>query len=522
MVFHRLMCLYPTQKTLFSDFACYAIPEHPIIPISCTELVAKYATNPLSTRVVTRMAEIWALHEESDHADSVMIAYAFDSHFSALFQAQNCDSMKEMYRLRIEPGGENAVVHSCLDIPVHAMLLATKRARIATIPSEKLFAQCSSRCRSVRYVMSRFLACVGNTPCSTIARSVVSLFWLGAYVGSKPAPPTIRATVYASCPIARFATAGLTSREGHAALLEFIAYVRNGERAAWLPRARARAWGLVALPARSLPPPPPVLSPLAFLAHHAAPMGKWSIPTHNRELATQHMVGLGPPTTWAAIRSAGTALDCAAELIRATAAHAPRLSRAATIAASIVIRRISLCASALSRSVTMAQQKAIAVSCRSPASTVCTWCCTLCTTPKGGPESPGIRVNLTTHTIMCARCNSGEGLIDFNFVGRILSYATPAMVLVSAVMCTGCSAITQLKNEHYWGAMPMCAPCFKQCSSAKAEPRECVCGRSAAVRPLFMARDESGRDVTHAMCARHSGIRPHERQSVADLQLLMK
>ena len=541
------MCQFPASANLFGALACYDDDDNTAAVSSLAgSFVASHAGGgPLELLIVGRMARIAALAAGPGVATG-MLMYAVDTHFPALFRAMSdpATTVPDLYADGLAP--EASSVHSHFEIhPRSARLSAlisdalppvrtftSRRAPVAAPqPSDRLFEQAGPGCKSVRYISERLRACVAaGGECAAVAASVASLFLLGAYAHAEPLGLMGRESVYHSPDVVSMLLAGapgkISSRELHGALLEH-AIVARGERCVedrpeWR-RARERARGSLSGSARGRPmlPQPQYASPVARLASAAAPGGVWSVSRAGQALATAAMAGLGPPRLWASARDAGRLLcgsepEVLVEVMLGT--REGRLSSVHVAAASMVIRRLALQCSRLSGPVARAQWAAVRRAGRSRAGlSVCTNCCTICTTPRGdAPVAPGVRVDLVTGDVCCVRCSRSDGVLTVELVGKILTYATASVALVRVVVCCGCAAITVL--GCYWGLMPVCPKCHVRCKESVALPGLCFCGRPAAPGACeFPARSASGADVMVAACRRHQYLVTRERQSVSDL-----
>jgi len=204
-----------------------------------------------------------------------------------------------------------------------------------------------------------------------------------------------------------------------------------------------------------------------------------------------------------------------------------RLGTNATIAASAVVRRLALMTTPLGPDVMRAQIAALRAAGK-PGSvrlSVCTGCCSLCTSPKGdAPPPPGMRVNLADGAMICERCDNGLGLVVVEFVGKIVMFSTPSIAMVSIVVCSCCGVVTTVRvDKGYWGNLPVCAGCYERCVQSVTEPRTCFCGRSVGpTAVLFAAISDKGEDVVHTACYQHEHlIASGSRQAISDLQLLI-
>jgi len=494
------------------------------------------------------MAEIWMLAIEPG-ADVGLLTYAFDAHFSALFhQAVPESTLETMYTAQLEPNGLNATVYSHMHIPDEVSRLAHS-TQIAHPPvsvyrgkphnepesateSERLFSQAGAGCKSVRYVSVRLMACLKKPRCAIVARHVAASFMLGAYAHARPADICTRGLIYASpCIVAELCRSQLTSRELHEALVEYTMSARGSqidtEHQSWR-RSRERSWGkqLNASRARAERIDPQPSSPLQRLIAAAAPGRKWSLSRASQAKATAIMQGAPPMPIWAAAAHAGAASGCADELNAAmTGKSTTRLSPNATVAASAVVRRLSLMATTLGQDIVRAQLIALRTNgCSAKVNlSICTGCCSLCTSPKGdAPIPPGMRVNLENGNMICNRCDTGAGLIITNIVGKIITFATPQVLLVHVVVCASCGVVTTVRADGYWGTFPVCSGCYDRCLAGIIEAQACFCGKLVQGTAMqFPARSDAGEDIVLAACYRHEQLAfAGARQSITDLQLL--
>lgn len=489
------------------------------------------------------MDAIWRL-SRAQNADTAMLLYAYDAHFPALLAAADSSTtIQSLYGAGLQPGV--ARVYSVFETSEKVEKLAAQTTHTAcVIPrvpkvsrsttltnEEKLFAQASSNCRSVRYIGERFLACTNSPEAQTVA----GMFLLGAYLHANSAEPQMRKQVYAAkSTVALLLGLKLTSRELHEALVEFTTALRTKKVTKPAPewaRARRRAWGEPLGPCRSRSPRTAVLpvSPLARIVAVAAPSQKWTINREHQRQVTASMHGHRPPTLLRAIRDAERAFKCEGELESlATSTSKRKLSFNGVLAASAVVRRLALTVTALSLPVAQAQRQTLrrAKQCSTLKLTVCTNCCTLCAAPEGHcPSVAGLRLDLAAGSMTCVRCEQDDGLVTLDCVGKILTFATPTMILISVVVCGLCGTITTLSADTTWGELPLCTACFKKKTASVREPKLCWCGQ--AITGLdwtwLGAVDDAGRDVEMACCHKHAALgHTLHRPRVSDLCLLTK
>ena len=492
------------------------------------------------------MEAIWALAQVPG-ADRSSLLFALDAHFPALCYAEAPDAtMKGLYAAGLHPNSDSLVVYSCLNVSNATYLLAMETVKpppvlvpfytsagqknVATTAEQKLFAQASINCRSVRYIADRFMACKDSSD----AQMVAGCFLLGAYPHATPAGLLFRKRVYSVGSTVQLLTSlNLTSRELHEALVEFCAVQRQPcasvvELPEW-KRARLRAWGQPLGPCRTkvsrryeIPS-----SPVSRLAAAATSSVKWTLSREQQAAVTASMQHKRPPTLWRAIEEAEETFACAGELKSVAFNNKdakPRLSPNGMLAVSGVLRRLALKTCAVSPFVERLQREALLKNkeCTTMLLSICTHCCTLCTAPQGQcPVPAGLRVDLSDGTTSCIRCNTGDGLMALDFVGKIVTFATPAMQLVSVVICGSCGVATRLLSEHVWGTVPLCEACFGRCKETVFEPHTCWCGRPAATNSeVFGAVDDDGRDVVTASCTKHAHLSIVVRPRLSDLRLL--
>lgn len=493
-----------------------------------------------------RMEAIWALAQVPG-ADVCSLLFALDAHFPALCYAEAPDAtMKGLYTAGLQPNSDSLVVYSCLNVATVTRSLAMETVKptpvmapfytsagqkqAATSAEQKLFAQASINCRSVRYIADRFMACKDSRD----AQMVAGCFLLGAYSHAAPAELLFRKRVYSVGSTVQLLTSlNLTSRELHEALVEFCAVQRQPslsvvELPEW-KRARLRAWGQPLGPCRAkvsrryeIPS-----SPVSRIATAAISSVKWTLSREQQTVVTASMQQKGPPTLWRAIEEAEHAFGCLDELKNVAlnnSAAKPRLSVDGMLAASAVLRRLALKTCAVSPSIERLQREALFKNkkCTTMLLSICTHCCTLCTAPQGQcPVPAGLRVDLSDGTTSCIRCNTGDGLMALDFVGKIVTFATPTMQLVSVVVCGSCGVAMRLLSKNIWGTVPLCEPCFGRCKETVCEPHTCWCGRPAGAHSeLFGAVDDDGRDVVTASCSKHAHLSIVVRPRLSDLRLL--
>jgi hypothetical protein len=535
---NRLMCLYPHLQTLFGNIAGYT-PAPTVLRAADSLFVSQHECCDLQRVLSMRVIALWDLLRHPS-ASTSMITFVIDEHMASIEYASAPHTIAEMHADCMEPGGRNtAHVYSCLDTQHEAARLAAEATAAAPIlrahncpdmavPSaaSRLFAHARPGWKSVRYITDRFSECI--SPDSPV-RQMAGQFLLGSYPGATPAHPTIRATVYRGCPIRMLVGSGLSSRELHEAIIEFCASINGPSEAAvphaWWERARSRVWGSPIGPGRTKALQPRVcISVLGRLSRVAAPSRRWALSKNMQAVASAAMLAVGGPPNalWSTARAFGAHMGCEEELAAAME-HGKRLSSIGVVAASACIRRLALTVSPVTALVRHAQQLALRKAGRGEISPilVCTLCSSLCSTPKGGPLSAGVRINLTTGRSVCTRCLVDTGLVEMDHVGRIVRFCTPNMTLVSSVVCASCSVITVLRDEYVWGVMPMCADCYTQCRQTVCNIKVCMCGRPAAINTTeYAARCDRGWDVVAAMCTRHARLRPQDRQYISDLQLV--
>lgn len=522
------------------ELACYNPPA-----IS-SPFIAKHSHSDLQRLVATRMVEIWNL-AQSKPADMQILLFALDAHYPALLFGETTNAtMASLYAANKQPNSSTCNVYSQLNVSEIARQLAKNTVKSMPILSDfvnvppakppmtaeqKLFAQASVHCRSVRYIADRFTACSR----SPVAQSVAGTFLLGAYNHATPAALEYRKRVYeSSSTVSLLIESGLTSRELHEALMEFcIVHRTDSPVVAELPewhRARLRAWGNPLGPCRSRAERNCAIpsSPLSRLAQAAAPTGKWCLGKAQQTQITAAMQNLGPPTLWSAIHDAEQKFGCQNELLKFATSPVPlrsRLSTNAVLAASVVLRRHALTVCALNAMIVRTQREALETTKGITVMnvTICTGCCTLCTAPQGQCPTPtGLRVSLVTGETTCVRCGSGNGLFSIDLVGKMLTFATPSMALLSVVVCSMCGTITRFTSDYTWGIVPLCGTCYNRCCRTTFEPHVCWCGKSVGANATtFCAIDDDGRDVVSASCGKHAHItsvvrRPH----LSDLRLL--
>lgn len=478
------------------------------------------------------------------NADVLMLMYAFDAHFPALFAAANKDvRMQDLYAANLQPGLTR--VFSVFDSSKKLDKLVAQTTQVTCVVprmprlsrnsiqtnEEKLFAQASTNCRSVRYIGDRFLTCT----LSSAAQTVAGMFLLGAYLHAKPASPVVREKVYAAkSTVTLLLSMRLTSRELHEALVEFSCAYNckkiNTPAPEWA-RARRRAWGEPLGPCRSRSPRHIVqpMSPLARIVLLAAPSQKWTINREQQRQVTASLYGKRPPTLLQAICDAEKAFDCVGELtVIARLGSKRKLGLNGVLAASAVIRRLALTTTALSLPIAQAQRQTLQKlkRCSTLKLTVCTNCCTLCAAPEGYcPSVAGLRLDLAEGSMACVRCDNADGLVVLDCVGKILTFATPTMILISVVVCAMCGTITTLSASTTWGELPMCSTCFKKVQMSVIDPKICWCGHNITASNITWlgAIDDRGRDVEVACCQKHANVGAIvQRPRISDLCLLTK
>jgi hypothetical protein len=496
------MCLYPAHTHLFSELACYRKPHTP--PDS--EFVRAHSSTEHELTVACRMHDIWTLAQHSPHKQ--MLYYAFDSHFTALLNTQI------------------TVYHAFGDSPAERLAAAAEGAQPPLLSHRsppptpldaagRLFAGATESAKSVRYVTARLQACLASPASRDVAVEIAARFLLGAYRHTAPIDtPLLRERVYTACPVATVITCGLTSREIHEIVVEFAAAATGMPRRSHWDRARARAWGSSLGPARPGPVAPPTRTFLSKLVAAAAPRGVWPLSKGAMAAATVAMADAPDnPSFWQLVRSTALAFGCQAGLLDVMLTAADKLKPPGVIAAAAIVRRTAFSLRPLTAAAALCQRGTAVL-------TVCIRCCTPCTTPKGlSTPMLGLRVDLTTHTQICSRCESTSGLRVVSMLGRMLTFATPACKLVHVVVCAQCTAVSAL--GAFIGYAPYCAACYTRRIQARGLQKHCFCGRYAIAGAEFPAADDRGHDVVVAACYRHqqfAGLRG--RPAVADLQSL--
>lgn len=552
IITHRLLCLFPGENRLFGSLAEYdAVAPLPPEP------------TPLAARIMARMTEIWALRTDARREVAHMLTFAFDAHVRALLHARAGGTEAGMLQLELEPYGRKCRVYSDLSLPANTAEAVAHGWRLKSVlkrwvsadehhdaahaEASKLIAQASPGVKSVRYTPQRLLSCLeaGGTS-GAIAESIVGCAWLGAYAHcTEVADPPTRIAVYGGVEaMAKRLCAELSSREIYFMVAEFATSVMRGHPlqqpgcGAYTSTARgagadARAvlWnrktrrGTKRALGASHVHCPKVSGPSSRLIACAAAAGRWRLT--KAEVAAAGLAIAPPDLSPAAVAEVCSQVGASTDLVMAAVAPSdpgtalPRFGRPETVAASALVRSLSLRTRELHWTVVREQQRVLLERNGSEELmvTVCLQCAALCCTARDGPGAPGMRVDLSDRTMACDTCQRGDRIVQLDAVGKIITHCTAfSMQLVDTVLCTMCASLTVLQPNHVFGVMPVCSACSARISTA---PTHCFCGRGlwGSFR-RFLAQNEAGEDSEYAACAAHEKFVPDGPCCISDLRII--